>query len=139
MCCETQRARAARRATHKSRQYVREPERSSIKVQPPSSSLVQYTAITPPQNEGILSFALSLKHKQWLCAENVYGSAAWALRPITKMWHCGRGTASQNKDMALRPGNHTQITSSGVRFYWCLICKDCGLQLEIMSQLPLSV
>ena len=58
MCCETQRARAARRATHKSRQYVREPERSSIKVQPPSSSLVQYTAITPPQNEGILSFAL---------------------------------------------------------------------------------
>ena len=59
MCYKTQRARAARRATHKSRQYVREPERSSIKVQPPSSSLVQYTPNTPPQNEGILSFALT--------------------------------------------------------------------------------
>ena len=58
MCCETQRARAgqsARRATHKSR-FVREPER-----RPQYNSAwapVQYTTNTPPQNEGILSFAL---------------------------------------------------------------------------------
>ena len=45
------------------RDIAREPERRpNINVQPPSS-LVQYTPNTPPQNEGILSFALRRKRR----------------------------------------------------------------------------
>ena len=60
---EQVRVRGVRGAQLTSRDIAREPERRpNINVQPPSS-LVQYTPNTPPQNEGILSFALRRKRR----------------------------------------------------------------------------